>query len=201
MGGRGLLAAVVLVGAIAGAHAETAEAPAHVPMVEVEVTPTRAWVEFCRRLPAECAVDTKEAAMIPLTVETFDLLKRVNREVNVAITPKTDWAHWGVEDRWDFPDDSIGDCEDIQIEKRRRLVAAGLPRRALLMTVVLDEGGDGHAVLMVRTASGDLILDNKKGAVLPWYETGYEYLKREGQESQDWVAIGEPSVPVLVANR
>ena len=30
------------------------------------------------------------------------------------------------------------------------------------MTVVIDEQGEGHAVLMVRTDRGDFILDNKR---------------------------------------
>ena len=60
----------------------------------------------------------------------------------------SDRDHWGVADRWDYPDDGAGDCEDIQLLKRKLLSAAGLPRRALRMTVVYDEHQTGHAVLM-----------------------------------------------------
>ncbi len=58
----------------------------------------------------------------------------------------------------------------------------GLPRRALRMTVVIDDIGEAHAVLMVRTDRGDLILDNKTNAVLSAPNTGYTYIKREGQD-------------------
>ena len=91
----------------------------------------------------------------------------VNERVNATILPVTDQDHWGVADRWDYPDDGMGDCEDIQLLKRRVLIEAGLPQRALRMTVVIDELGAGHAVLMARTDRGDYILDNKRKAVLP----------------------------------
>jgi predicted transglutaminase-like cysteine proteinase len=39
------------------------------------------------------------------------------------------------------------------------------------MAVVIDEDGAGQAVLMVRTNRGELVLDNKTEAVLPWSET------------------------------
>ena len=45
--------------------------------------------------------------------------------------------------------------------KRKRLMARGWPTSSLLITVVRDEMGEGHAVLTVRTMQGDFILDNK----------------------------------------
>jgi len=121
--------------------------------------------------------------------------------VNAMIKPMTDQEHWGVEDRWDYPDDGYGDCEDIQLLKRKLLMEAGLPRRALRMTVVLDQARAGHAVLMVRTDRGDFILDNQRSSVLPWSATGYEYIKREGAEGRAWVTLSPHSAPVVTANR
>ncbi|WP_046862849.1 transglutaminase-like cysteine peptidase [Microvirga massiliensis] len=164
--------------------------------------PTLAWVRFCQRMPEECTVDISEPATIELTDATRDTIVRINREVNHAIKPKTDKAHWGVEDRWDFAEDGYGDCEDYQLVKRRRLVEAGLPRRAMRMTVVIDEEGLGHAVMMVRTDRGDFILDNKRDAVLPWYRTGYTFIKREGDEGTTWASLGGAvSSPVATAGR
>jgi hypothetical protein len=103
----------------------------------------------------------------------------------------TDEEHWGVSDRWDLPADGFGDCEDYQLLKRRLLAEAGLPRRAMRMTVVVDETGDGHAVLIVRTDRGDVVLDNRTDAVLPWHRTGYAFVKRESQSSAAaWVSLG-----------
>ena len=81
------------------------------------------------------------------------------------------------------------------------LVEAGLPRRAMRMTVVIDERGEGHAVLMVRTDRGDFILDNKTSAVLPWNQTGYVFVKREGQDGMTWASLGGLASPVTTANR
>jgi predicted transglutaminase-like cysteine proteinase len=162
--------------------------------------PTYAWAGFCDRIPEECSVDPAEPAVIPLTIDVLALLREVTEQVNSAIIPMTDQAHWGVEDRWDYPDDGYGDCEDIQLLKRRRLIDKGLPRRALRMTVVLDQEGEGHAVLMAHTTSGDLILDNKTSAVLPWRETGYRFLKREGQDGRDWSRLLDQPSPAAVAS-
>ena len=142
------------------------------------------WIRFCEQNPAECAVDPDEPATIDLTAKHWQTLNRINQQVNGAIKAKTDKDHWGVEDIWDLAEDGAGDCEDYQLLKRRLLVEAGFPRRALRMTVVLDEGGDGHAVMMVRTDRGDFILDNKRHAILPWHRTGYPYIKREGDRTR-----------------
>src|SRR3712207_7197474 len=54
-----------------------------------------------------------------------------------------------------FPYTTLFRSEDIQLLKRRMLTEAGLPQRAMRMTVVIDEQGAGHAVMMVRTDRGD----------------------------------------------
>lgn len=167
-----------------------------------DARPVRAWFQFCDRHPAECDVDTAEPAQITLTPQLWRTLNRVNRHINAAIKPITDQDHWKMVDRWDLPDDGAGDCEDIQLLKRKVLIEQhGLPRRALRMTVVIDDQGEGHAVLMVRTDQGDLILDNKRAPVLPWEKTGYVFVKREGQHGRAWVSLGDRSSPMTTANR
>ncbi|MBM6595449.1 transglutaminase-like cysteine peptidase [Microvirga sp. BT291] len=163
--------------------------------------PTQAWLAFCQRLPGECALDETEPTVITLDSETWAEIVAVNARVNRDILPVTDQDHWGELDRWDYPDDGMGDCEDIQLLKRRQLVESGLPRRALRMTVVIDEEGAGHAVMMVRTDRGDFILDNKRDAVLPWSQTGYTYVKREGAEGKAWVSLTDRAGPMLTANK
>ena len=166
-----------------------------------EAEPTPAWVSFCERLPAECEINPLEPEAISLAPDLWRTLVAVNDHVNTTIKPLSDQEHWGVEDRWDYPDDGYGDCEDIQLLKRKLLIETGLPRRALRMTVVLDEVRAGHAVLMVRTDRGDFILDNQHRAVLPWSETGYEFIKREGAEGRSWVALSPHPAPIVTANR
>jgi predicted transglutaminase-like cysteine proteinase len=166
------------------------------------VTPVPGWTRFCRQRPEECAVNTSEPETITLTPQAWEIIVQVNRQVNAAIKPMTDLEHWGVEDHWDFAEDGYGDCEDYQLVKRKRLVEAGLPRRALRMTAVIDENGEPHAVLMVRTNRGDFILDNKRNAVRPWRQTGYVYLQREGSTRTAWVSLGGAfASPVATAGR
>src|SRR5215213_4270408 len=166
-----------------------------------EARPLLAWIDFCRRYPGECVVDASEPAAIALTPRTWQTIVSVNRKVNATVKPMTDLDHWGVADKWDLPDDGHGDCEDYQLLKRKLLVEHGLPRRALRMTVVIDDQGEGHAVLMVRTDRGDFILDNKRMSVLPWHQSGYAYVKRESQTLVGWVSLGGATSPVATANR
>jgi predicted transglutaminase-like cysteine proteinase len=166
-----------------------------------EARPVLGWVKFCERHPRECEIDTTEPATITLTSRIWQTVISTNRRVNGAIKATTDQDHWGVPDSWDIPTDGMGDCEDYQLLKRKLLADAGLPRRAMRITVVIDDKGEGHAVLMVRTDRGDFILDNKINSVLPWHQTGYIYVKREGQNGAAWVSLGGATSPVVTANR
>ncbi|SCZ11189.1 transglutaminase-like cysteine peptidase [Microvirga guangxiensis] len=164
--------------------------------------PLVAWTKFCDSNPAECAVNVNEADVIELTPQVWKTIVSVNQRVNSTIKAVTDADHWGVVDIWDFAEDGRGDCEDFQLLKRRILAESGLPRRAMRMTVVIDELGEGHAVLMVRTNRGDYVLDNKTSSVLPWSKTGYVYIKRESQDQVGWVSLGGIATsPTTTANR
>ena len=164
-----------------------------------KANPTPAWIDFCRRRPSECTIDPAEPKVIALTPDVWRMLVTINRAINRRIKPITDRKHWGVVDRWDIPDDGWGDCEDYQLLKRKLLAEQGLPRRAMRMTVVQDDRGEGHAVLMVRTDRGDFILDNQRAAILPWTRTGYVFVKREGQTGRAWVSLETDASPVVTA--
>lgn len=166
-----------------------------------EARPLAGWLDFCRRHPAECAWEAAEPEAIAMTPRIWSAIVSVNRAVNARIRAVTDEEHWAVPDRWDLPSDRLGDCEDFQLLKRKLLAAEGLPRRAMRMTVVVDEKGEGHAVLMVRTDRGDLVLDNKTNSVLPWHRTGYVFVKRESQDRLGWVSLGGATSPIATANR
>ena len=166
-----------------------------------EAPPLAGWVEFCNRTPDECVVDESQPDILSLTDELAVLLNSVNLTVNRALIPVTDQNHWGLLDLWGYPADGMGDCEDYQLLKRKMLREAGLPHRALRMTVVIDENGEGHAVLTVRTDRGDLILDNKTDEVLEWFKTGYRYIKRESAEATAWVYLTlEPAGTALTSS-
>lgn len=159
------------------------------------------WIGFCQRDPGECAVDPNEPEVVALTPQVWRQIQAVNAKVNKDIKPITDMDHWGVVEQWDLPTDGMGDCEDYVLLKRHKLALAGLSRRAMRVTVVLDEVGEGHAVLMLRTDRGDLILDNKRDALLSWHETGYTYIKRESQDRIGWTSLGGATSPTVTAAR
>ena len=106
-----------------------------------------------------------------------------------------------VSERWNYPDDGYGDCEDYVLLKRKMLVQAGWPPQALLITVVRDKQGDGHAVLTVKTDKGEFILDNQAERILLWSETSYRYVKRQSQADPNrWVALGDPRPTIATAS-
>ena len=168
--------------------------------------PTRApigWIEFCVEYKLECTTKQSTARDVVLTAKVWADMVKVNGWVNNNIKPVTDLEHWGVVERWNYPEDGRGDCEDYVLLKRRMLMQAGWPREALLITVVRDKKGDGHAVLTVKTNRGEFILDNQEPEILAWNKTGYRFVKRQSQSDPNaWVALGEPrSAPATVSAR
>ncbi len=160
-----------------------------------------AWNDLCKRTPSECRVDTSEADRVEMTPKLWKTILTLNSKINREIEAVTDQEHWGVVDRWDIPTDGKGDCEDYALLKRKRLAELGVPRRAMRMTVVIDEENAGHAVLMIRTDRGDFILDNKRNAVLPWGQTGYVFVKRESEFKTGWTSLGGAQTPTVASVR
>ena len=139
------------------------------------------WLGFCAAEPAECAQKSTAGAPLHLTAKRYEVINRVNQWVNASIQPVTDVRQWGQEDRWSYPDNGRGDCEDYVLLKRRMLLEEDFPLQSLLITVVRNKRGEGHAVLMVRTDRGDFILDNLNDDVAPWAKTGYHFVKRQSE--------------------
>jgi len=161
------------------------------------------WIEFCVEHRRECDNRRSAPRDVVLSPKAWNDMVKVNVWVNSAIKPITDQEHWGVVENWNYPDDGYGDCEDYVLLKRRMLMQAGWPREALLITVVRDKKGDGHAVLTVKTNRGEYVLDNQETEVLPWNRTGYRFVKRQSQANPNiWVSLGEPrAAPPTVSAR
>jgi len=140
--------------------------------------PPYGFVEFCQRMPGECRQGQPEEQRFSATPERLIELDLVNRSVNREIAPATDLEIYGQTEYWTIPT-TRGDCEDYALLKRKRLMARGWPASALLMTVVRDDKGEGHAVLTARTVQGDFILDNKVDEVKAWHRTRYEFIMRQ----------------------
>lgn len=156
--------------------------------------------EFCQREPQECRQKTPRQAPVKMSEQLWAALVRVNDDVNIEVMPKTDMEMWGVEEFWSYPT-NVGDCEDYVLEKRRRLMAMGVPAGDLLITVVQQPNGDGHAVLTVRTSGGDFVLDNLDPSVRRWSETVYTYLKRQSERNSGaWIAINDSRSTIAVGS-
>jgi predicted transglutaminase-like cysteine proteinase len=191
--GAGIAMAVALAAAAVVPAAEAAnERPLFIALGASARAPI-GWTEFCAENVRECDGKPVEARDVVLTPRSWKDLARTNKWVNDHIRPMTDLEHWGVVERWSYPDDGYGDCEDYVLLKRRMLMQAGWPRQALLITVVRDTKGEGHAVLTVKTDKGEFILDNQEEQILLWSETGYRFVKRQSQtDANAWVALGDP---------
>ena len=157
--------------------------------------------EFCRQNPGECNRRLASSPPPKHTPSGWAAIKRVNASVNARIKAMTDKDIYGREEVWVYPTE-VGDCEDYALLKRRELAAKGFSLSDLLITVVRKPDGEGHAVLTVRTAQGDFILDNLEPEVKLWYETSYTYLKRQASFSTGrWVSIENGSDVVVGALR
>ncbi len=154
-----------------------------------ETTPPIGFVNFCRINADKCAANTNTHVRMTLSAEKRSELAGVNDRVNALIRPATDADLYGEVEHWTIPVNQ-GDCEDYVLLKRQLLMESGWPSSALLITVVRDEQGDGHAVLTVRTRQGDLVLDNKQSRIISWAETGYEFVKRQSyRDPSAWVSL------------
>ena len=173
--------------------------PTHALVSEV-TQPPRGWVEFCIEYDPECRTRPSAPREVVLTTKAWKDLDRVNLWVNTHVQPMTDLEHWGVLERWNYPDDGYGDCEDYVLLKRRMLIRSGWPREALLVTVVRDNEDEGHAVLTVITDKGDYVLDNKNDFIVLWSDTGYRFVKRQSQSDPNvWVSLGDPRPSITTA--
>lgn len=159
------------------------------PISRLQAPPLQ-YADFCLRRPESCALEGAE--VLALSPETSALLAEINREVNIEVTFISDPDCWGVEELWSFPDTGVGDCEDYALEKRRRLVAAGLPSAALTMAIVYDKVGYFlHAVLLAETGAGTFVLDNLSDELMCWDAPPWRWDLRERPDGQ-WARFVRP---------
>ena len=191
-----LLATSLMVGSATAASTGRFEKPMldqTAAVVYAKTLPPMGYVDFCGRGEDECKFASGKDEKLMLTTESWDQIQQVNRYVNSHIRATTDIALYGVPDYWTYPVDA-GDCEDYVLLKKRALTEVGISPDELLITVVLDENSEGHAVLTVLADKGDYVLDNRRNEVLRWDQTGYTYLKRQSQpQANQWVSLQKGS--------
>jgi len=144
---------------------------------------------YCQQYSSDCRIKSSDTMAPTLTKERWKQLVEINAYSNNTVKPVTDQEAYNTEELWTYPT-SYGDCEDYVLMKRHMLMQRGWPASALLITVVRQPNGEGHAVLTVRTDRGDFILDNLETKVMRWNKTPYTYLKRQAENhSGRWIEI------------
>lgn len=187
----------VAVAMMLGVAADAAHAFSANMMTLGRTNPPIGHYEFCQQYSDQCGANGADNGPLQLTENRWKSLLQVNYKVNSAVQPETDQQIYGVEERWAFPTD-VGDCEDYVLLKRQMLMERGFSPSNLLITVVLQPNGDGHAILTVRTDRGDFVLDNMRNKVLLWSDTEYTYLKRQStRNSGQWVKIEDDHSPAV----
>ena len=188
-----LIALAMLTGTAAASSSVDLSNPAFAPTTGPTSIPIGA-AEFCKTHRNDCGPNPRLVEVETLTEAGWRQLVSINDAINTSVTPITDQDLYHVNEYWTYPSGS-GDCEDFALEKRRHLIANGWSPSALLMTVVRQQNGEGHAVLMVRTDRGDLVLDNQVGEILVWKDTSYQFVKRQSQtDSRKWVGIDDTRI-------
>ena len=149
----------------------------NLPVTEVRDN-FKPYQDFCLRNPGECNLNGK--AIIGLTPEVWKQLVGINITTNRDIGLMFDKEQYQKEEYWTYPNSGFGDCEDIALEKRSRLVEIGFPRGSLRIGIGYHKKTlTSHAVLTVETNKGTYVMDSTNENIHIWYQTSYNYETRE----------------------
>lgn len=137
-----------------------------------------AFAKFCDNAADQC-VRIGDRDTIELTKQKRTELQRINSEINSAIVYVGELEG---QDDWKL-NPASGDCDDYAVTKRQRLLRAGWPSGALRIATARTPSGIGHAVLVVSTTQGDLVLDNRTNVVKPWKAVDLKWIKIQSHEN------------------
>lgn len=131
-------------------------------------------VGLCAKYKWACATSSRSSLS---QSDKIRLASSVNTQVNLQTTAIDDHVQYGREEHWALPTARGGDCEDFVLLKKKILIKNGVSAKNLLIATVLDRNLNSHAVLILRTQNGDLVLDNLTNDIHLWKDTGYTFLK------------------------
>ena len=144
--------------------------------LETPTLPPMAYTQFCLRYAGECRTrPIFRGGPVRLTDERWLDLRTVNEQVNRKIAPEANELGLAGE-KW-LINPERGDCNDYAVSKRHELLRRGWPARALLLSEVVVSSGEHHLVLVVRTMSGDVVLDNLNPQIKPWARVPYRWVR------------------------
>jgi predicted transglutaminase-like cysteine proteinase len=145
-----LISATAFFTCLYAAHGQSEESSRFIQVGNKSNTPI-GWTQFCATYNSECNTKPAEPRDVVLDDKARKFLVGINKWANDNIRPMTDMDHYGMIQWWRYPDDGVGACHSYALLKRRMLIKAGWPRTALLMTILHEANGEGHAVLTVKT--------------------------------------------------
>lgn len=184
-------AADAVAAADVAANALEGPAPAPVAVPASVAAPVDALAAADLARPAVARVRAPEAAPLSLARADWRRVQRINREVNRAIRHREDSAVYGRPDQWTLGEAGVGDCEDYALAKRAALIQAGVPARALSIALVETRRGESHAVLLIDTDKGAMVLDNLSPWIRRWDQTPYTWVARQTPgDPLTWRAVG-----------
>jgi predicted transglutaminase-like cysteine proteinase len=126
------------------------------------------WDNFCQ--------DDAAPVTVALTPEGWNELASIQNQVDGSIT-------YGSTSSWD-PLASVGDCKTYSAATALALLQRGWPAGALrIATAFVNDGsaqqGASHAVVLVDTDKGTIVLDSRQAGPLPWESLSYIWLSAE----------------------
>lgn len=161
--------------------------------IELGIRPT-GHISYCERYEEDCTPNNLPPEQIVFTKEKLIELQQIILTINKNVSAARDEDIYNLEEWWDYPTDR-GDCEDIALETRVRLMKKGWPRSALLLTytqvkpktignIDVSDLWVGHLVLTIRSQSGDLIVDNLSTVVTTWNKkTNMQFFSRQSPDN------------------
>lgn len=134
---------------------------------------------FDRQLNTETGKESMRALQVKLEPLQSLSLKAMAARVNQIMNEKPyilDNRNWGQSDYWETPVEFMskgGDCEDFAIAKYSALRTLGVPEERMRVAIVQDLVKNiPHAVLVVYTDEGPVILDNQNKSLVDGADAG-----------------------------
>jgi predicted transglutaminase-like cysteine proteinase len=144
------------------------------------------WDDFCHPAAA------REAAVVTLTPERYRELEDVQHDVNAKIAYAST-VSWN-------PLAGAGDCKTFVARKALELLERGWPAGALrIATAFVNDHSpqqlEYHAVLLVDTDRGTLVLDSRQRAPRPWRQVSYIWMTAQARGASAGKTSGWTRLP------
>lgn len=163
------------------------------PVGEIADSPKISPANIASTRPALTEVAAQNSAKGQYAALDLALIKHLNTEVNRNVIQVTDQNLYGTGEYWARPAHNgrmVGDCEDIAIEKRMRLIEMGVDPSDLTLAVVFSKQWGLHTILVAHLADGDFVLDSLSYQLRRWDQTDYRWLRIQSrQDPREWLTI------------